>query len=1721
MTLPADPTGRRFNELDIMNDPAFAPNSGSSSKSAGNEPDTCRICRGEGSKDEPLFHPCKCSGSIKFVHQECLMEWLTHSNKKYCELCKTPFRFTKLYDPQMPRSLPISVFVRQIVAHTAATLLTWLRLLLVGFVWLGWLPWSMRAVWRFLFWLGDAGWARWQRHPSAAEQALAITKKMHAEFLSLTATSPAAQTVPFNTSPSTVPLPSLMAPFSQTLNMSSGEPMALRIFRSIYGAFGLGRLNALVPLHRPSNSSVSHMSVIYPNATSRHPSVLSNVTFLNRLTRSQSFNNVIVDTLEGQMITLLVVVAFILVFLIREWVVQQQPGIALGPGFDNNMAPLPRRAAAIADAGPVDDPRPAADVAHADIGRDVPHDGQAERSSGDDAESGSALGRDGDGTPVEAEQLTATGNSPAGRARPMARARKRVHYSDNEEDSRDDWPSRSLLDAASTSESAVHDAEGEHSFTRDGVFKFQGGANTDELGQSSRPTLPTGRSASKAAEIQRSLEEESRSRGRDWPGLGVFLDLWRRAENNPETVLEIIYRENRQDELRWIVHAMKRLQDEPQSLASQHELGDKLLGRTLLATSSDRDVEGGVALFDKPTGQGEGPDDPLTARKGKQRDSIRYDEDNSNADIGLPQPDERGEWTEDSPSKSSYQEPARNGSIEPAAKPESSSVRTPKRLNTDRVDSTLVQPENSSSEADSSATSSDHDTTNERAVQVVIHAQRRGLLNHAAEWLWGDIAVRDRPIDPIHENDEQLVQDIAAEAPFVPVANIEDHRVWGDDRADAEAVAGLAAELDANEVEMMEDGEDFDGVMELVGMRGPLTGLFQNAMFSAVLISTTLALCVYVPYIWGKLVLLIMGNPVSFFVRSPLRWFSSLTDFVVDFLQFLIGSFVYWTDQLLRLGLTPISASSSKVASYLADERIAQTSRSVADAGMQRLVSMLAGASFGLPDHDFPIFSVLSRETLMSLKQNLSRAFSVAVATAKAIQTGELSLGPLAIFHALSSHVPSIPWRAAYESFASLGSDDEQVHRSILSRLMKPDALRIVLDMPKRTSPVDLSLAEWSSGDRSIAVAIGYAFFSIVGALYVRRGAPFSGKRIEGVVFDVLQQAGGVLKVILIISIEMIVFPLYCGMLLDIALLPLFESATFQSRLMFSMTSPWTSMFVHWFVGTCYMFHFALFVSMCRKIMRSGVLYFIRDPDDPTFHPVRDVLERNVATQLRKITFSALVYGGLVMICLGGVVWGLKWASDDILPIHWSSNEPVLEFPVDLLFYNFLMPLMIRYLNPSDGLHAMYTWWFRKCAGMLRLTWFLFDERVREEEGRHVRRTWWDVISLKRGDINHPIFDKDEVMVGQGPSPDAYFLKDGRYVRTPASDQVRIPKGAKVFIETDEEGDEVASSDTRRDVNEGAPDPYSDLFTKVYIPPLFGLRIALFIFLIWIFTAVTGVALTVLPLLYGRSALERWLPDNMRMNDVYAFSIGIYLSAGTFYAVFRAEQVRAWVWDSIRPRRTSPKQALLTFAAHLGRLGRIVYTYGAFGILLPSLLALVMELYVIIPMHSFLAPKEAHVIHFMQDWTLGVLYVKIVGRLILWHRDSRPAEALRAVVGEGWLNPDVRLATRCFIFPATAVLVTALVAPLSVGWITNVLWFRHADAAVQSATYRYSYPSVLATCISMGLSYLLGLTVDSWKQTVRDDVYLIGERLHNFGESKMASMARSHARSRVTAEGGN
>lgn len=54
----------------------------------------CRICH-SGGEDEELIRPCKCTGTVKYAHQSCILNWVSKSGHENCELCKFKFRTQK------------------------------------------------------------------------------------------------------------------------------------------------------------------------------------------------------------------------------------------------------------------------------------------------------------------------------------------------------------------------------------------------------------------------------------------------------------------------------------------------------------------------------------------------------------------------------------------------------------------------------------------------------------------------------------------------------------------------------------------------------------------------------------------------------------------------------------------------------------------------------------------------------------------------------------------------------------------------------------------------------------------------------------------------------------------------------------------------------------------------------------------------------------------------------------------------------------------------------------------------------------------------------------------------------------------------------------------------------------------------------------------------------------------------------------------------------------------------------------------------------------------------------------------------------------------------------------------------------------------------------------------------------------------------------------------
>lgn len=115
----------------------------------------CRVCR-EGRSQGPLLRPCRCAGSIMYAHQDCLLQWLRHSGKDACELCKHRFAFKPVYAADAPTAgVPTAEVLARCLRKAAFETLPFAaRLLLAAALWLGAVPCT--TSWIFRIWIRRA-----------------------------------------------------------------------------------------------------------------------------------------------------------------------------------------------------------------------------------------------------------------------------------------------------------------------------------------------------------------------------------------------------------------------------------------------------------------------------------------------------------------------------------------------------------------------------------------------------------------------------------------------------------------------------------------------------------------------------------------------------------------------------------------------------------------------------------------------------------------------------------------------------------------------------------------------------------------------------------------------------------------------------------------------------------------------------------------------------------------------------------------------------------------------------------------------------------------------------------------------------------------------------------------------------------------------------------------------------------------------------------------------------------------------------------------------------------------------------------------------------------------------------------------------------------------------------------------------------------------------------
>lgn len=408
-------------------------------------------------------------------------------------------------------------------------------------------------------------------------------------------------------------------------------------------------------------------------------------------------------------------------------------------------------------------------------------------------------------------------------------------------------------------------------------------------------------------------------------------------------------------------------------------------------------------------------------------------------------------------------------------------------------------------------------------------------------------------------------------------------------------------------------------------------------------------------------------------------------------------------------------------------------------------------------------------------------------------------------------------------------------------------------------------------------VSLGVAAVITIGYFmayhYPRFATTLRGKKLEIQLIKNLRIVGLGVKIILITGIEMIIFPMACGTLLVLALLPLHPTATVMDVANFAISNSRIFPLLVWFLGTLYMIKFAVYVNMCRGILRPGVLYFIKDPNDPNLHPIGDIIQRTLTFQLGRIGISAIAYFILIVVCIGSVVWSMRYIFHaSVIPFQLSDLSGTIPLFITIpLSTIFLLPfnLVFKHFKPAVIIKRAWTAVFRRCCHSLRLSSFLLNSPVPKERGTVHYGSFYAWLTNVQPDYSSPKTEEDLANIKPN---EAMFVLDGHFVRAPNSD-TSAHKNLKLFIPVNKDDeridgktDEQEEEETKKlieqralangeEVKHEGPYRMTNYFV-VYRPPHFRMRVFGFFMFIWGFSFLMVYWVTAVPVLLGSKYVD-------------------------------------------------------------------------------------------------------------------------------------------------------------------------------------------------------------------------------------------------------------------------
>uniref|UniRef100_A0A3Q2NXA2 RING-type E3 ubiquitin transferase n=1 Tax=Fundulus heteroclitus TaxID=8078 RepID=A0A3Q2NXA2_FUNHE len=525
-----------------------------------------------------------------------------------------------------------------------------------------------------------------------------------------------------------------------------------------------------------------------------------------------------------------------------------------------------------------------------------------------------------------------------------------------------------------------------------------------------------------------------------------------------------------------------------------------------------------------------------------------------------------------------------------------------------------------------------------------------------------------------------------------------------------------------------------------------------------------------------------------------------------------------------------------------------------------------------------------------------------------------------------------------------------------------------------------------------------------------------------------------VVKVSLLVVVEIGVFPLICGWWLDICSLEMFD-ASLKDREMSFKSAPGTTMFLHWLVGMVYVFYFASFILLLREVLRPGVLWFLRNLNDPDFNPVQEMIHLPIYRHLRRFILSVVVFGSIVLLMLWLPIRLIKVLMPTFLPynVMLYSDAPVSELSLELLLLQVVLPALLEQGHTRQWLKGLVRAWTVSAGYLLDLHSYLLGEQEDNDANQPANNNNNNPPHAPHNNNNNPA-----PPVGEGLH---------------AAHQAILQQGGPVGFQ-----------------------PY-------HRPLRFPFRIVLLIIFMCITLLLASLVCLTLPVFTGRWLMSFWTGSS-KIHELYTAACGLYVC---WLSVRGVTVLLAWMPQGRIVIMHKVQEWTLMI------LKTLVVALLVAGVI-PLLLGLLFELVIVAPLRVPL--DQTPLFYPWQDWALGVLHAKIIAAITLMGPQWWLKAVIEQVYANGIRNIDLHFIIRKLAAPVISVLLLSLCVPyvIAAGVVPAVGVTPEMEILMQ----RRIYPFLLMVVSLIGILSFQIRQFKRLYEHIKNDKYLVGQRLVNY-----------------------